>query len=602
MMRAAKGCSLLLSLKSGQAYPKGYEKPAQFSENPSIVPLCAAIGTRLLTIPSPRQSGTLLWEKDMRHFAVLRRYICDFGSRQDGNITIFSVYMALLVLIVSGAAVDIMRFEASRAVMQTTLDRAVLAAADLDQEQAPVAVVNDYLAKAGMSEVVTSVHIDQGLNYRTVTAEGLGWLDTIFLRLSGYDKLAPPALSVAEEKISNVEISLVLDVSGSMGSNYRIQNLRTAAKEFIDTVVKPYEEGSGLTTVSVVPYNATVNLGPSLAAHWTFDDLHDHSYCAIFPDNSFFATEILPTQELERLAHFDLYSSSESSTEISSPWCKTGEDSAVIVHSSDASRLKNHVNSLGANGNTAIDLGMKWGVALLDPAARPVVSALVEDGLVLPQAADRPAEYSNPEAIKFVVVMTDGQNTTEYDLKWHHKYGFSDVWIDDRGTSSKSDDRFSLLVRDQSGSSNDVYFWHRYEGSSWNYRYRNTPDGGANARRMTNVELFARFGTKAVARKLYRKPYYDNWISSSRYNDVYYAYEAIVGAGSADDRLSNICNAAKQAGIVVFAVAFEAPSAGQAALKDCASSAAHYFDVEGVEIAETFHAIARQINSLRLIQ
>ena len=51
-----------------------------------------------------------------------------FWSRQDGNITIFSVFMTLLVLLVTGAAVDIMRYESTRALMQTNMDRAVLAA------------------------------------------------------------------------------------------------------------------------------------------------------------------------------------------------------------------------------------------------------------------------------------------------------------------------------------------------------------------------------------------------------------------------------------------------------------------------------------------
>lgn len=53
---------------------------------------------------------------------------------------------------------------------------------------------------------------------------------------------------------------------------------------------------------------------------------------------------------------------------------------------------------------------------------------------------------------------------------------------------------------------------------------------------------------------------------------------------------------------MVFAIAFEAPEAGQDALRDCASSDSHYFAVEGIEITETFNAIARQINNLRLIQ
>lgn len=532
------------------------------------------------------------------------KHVCEgaktFRQQEDGNITVFSLFMIMLILAITGAAVDIMRSEAVRAQMQSTMDRAVLAAADLDQEQDPVDVVNDYMTKAGLESVLSSVSVDQGLNYRTVTASGHTVLQTVFLKMSGFDTLDTPAKSVAEEKISNVEISLVLDVSGSMGGS-RIANMKDAAQDFVDTVIQP--AGSpGLTTISLVPYNANVNLGETLSPYFNLEEVHDYSHCATFSDNAFNSAAINPGSELTRLGHFDLYSRNESSTQISSPWCPTGDTSAIIAHSADANVLKSHVTSLNAGGNTAIDLGMKWGVGLLDPAMRPAINEMASDGLITGEAAGRPAAYNDPEAIKFVVVMTDGQNTTQYDLKQHRKYGMSDVWIDDRGNSNASDDRFSLRVRDWSGTSNDIYFWERYENYSWNSRYRNTPDGGSNARRMSNAELFARFGTKAVARKMYLKPYYDGWVSRTTYYDVYYAYEATVNGSSADSRLSNICSAAKEEGIVIFSIAFEAPEAGQTALLDCASSPSHYFDVEGVEITETFNAIARQINSLRLVQ
>jgi len=551
------------------------------------------------TLVNPRKNCAVL--KGENAMIDIRANITRFSDDDSGNVTIFSVFMVVLILTITGASVDIMRFEAVRAKMQSTMDRAVLAAADLDQEQDPQAVVIDYMTKAGIEDVLGSVTVDQGLNYRTVTAQGTTDLNTIFLHMSGMDTLTAPALSAAEEKISNVEISVVLDVSGSMGGS-RIENMRDAAAEFIDTVIQDTGEGSGLTTVSLVPYNATVNLGTTVAEYFTLSNVHNYSNCVTFDAGDFNTVAITPTEELERLGHFDRYSTNQSSTAISGPWCKTGNTSAVMVHSSDRTALKNHINSLNAGGNTAIDLGVKWGVALLDPAANPAVSEMATDGLVTTDAATRPAAYTDPEAIKFVVVMTDGENTTQYDLKSHHKYGMSDVWIDDRGTSSKSDDRFSVMVRDWSGTSNDRYYWVRYNGYSSSYKYRSSIDGGGNAERMSNADLFARFGTRAAAQKFLLQPYYDGYVSYDDYYDMYYASEAIVNGSMADARLEDICDAAKAKGIVVFAIGFEAPQGGQDAMLNCASSPSHYFDVDGVEITETFHAIARQINSLRLIQ
>ena len=57
--------------------------------------------------------------------------------------------MFVLTLMLAGLAVDLMRYEASRVALQNTLDRATLAAAALNQDLDPEAVVRDYVAKAG---------------------------------------------------------------------------------------------------------------------------------------------------------------------------------------------------------------------------------------------------------------------------------------------------------------------------------------------------------------------------------------------------------------------------------------------------------------------
>ncbi|MDP4989686.1 MAG: hypothetical protein NWQ37_00535, partial [Marivita lacus] len=149
---------------------------------------------------------------------------------------------------------------------------------------------------------------------------------------------------------------------------------------------------------------------------------------------------------------------------------------------------------------------------------------------------------------------------------------------------------------------NDVYFRERFENSSFNNRYNNSPDGGNNARRMSNAEVFARWGTRAFGNKFFRQPYYDNYVSYNAYYNAYYSYVPIVNGDDADDRLSDICSQAREADVTIFAIGFEAPAQGQAAMRDCASSPAHYFPVDGLEISDAFKAIARTINQLRLTQ
>lgn len=182
-----------------------------------------------------------------------------FWRSEDGNSTIVCIYLCLAILLVTGGAIDVMRYEAVRTKMQHVLDRAVLAAADLDQEADPSAVVQDYAEKAGLGNALTGVTVEQGVNYRTVSATGRSDMDTLFMRMSGIDTLSAPGLSTAEEKIANVEISMVLDISGSMRDNNRMVNLKPAAKSFVDKVMT--EESEGVTTLNLVPYAGQVNPG-----------------------------------------------------------------------------------------------------------------------------------------------------------------------------------------------------------------------------------------------------------------------------------------------------------------------------------------------------
>ncbi len=65
------------------------------------------------------------------------------------------------------------------------------------------------------------------------------------------------------------------------------------------------------------------------------------------------------------------------------------------------------------------------------------------------------------------------------------------------------------------------------------------------------------------------------------------------------------CDLAKSASprpIIVYTIAFDAPSGAQKEMRKCASSPAHFFKADQSNISNTFKAIARQINQLRLTQ
>ncbi|MEX0365434.1 MAG: TadE/TadG family type IV pilus assembly protein, partial [Ruegeria sp.] len=59
--------------------------------------------------------------------------------------TINALFLFITILAITGLGVDLMRFERNRSILQYTVDRAVLAAADLDQTIPPQQVVEAYL-------------------------------------------------------------------------------------------------------------------------------------------------------------------------------------------------------------------------------------------------------------------------------------------------------------------------------------------------------------------------------------------------------------------------------------------------------------------------
>ncbi|WP_158454117.1 TadE/TadG family type IV pilus assembly protein [Octadecabacter temperatus] len=580
-------------------------------------------------------------------FRMLRR-------DEDGSIIIFSLMMFVLILWFGGMAVDLMRFETTRTKLQGTLDRAVLAAADLDQTLPPAEVCADYFAKAGMSQFLDTCIVDQGINYRVVTAVADAEMPLFFYDLPSVfsspfsaelSSLTVSGTSTAEERVTDVEVSLVLDVSGSMNSNSRIQNLRPAARDFVTTVLSNNTNApQGLITISIVPYSAVVNPGTLIEPYLNINRSHDESACLLFDDDEFETTELDLSATYDHVSHFDpsWYSDSNSASDgdnlIKYPWCHVGDHNAIIPHTTNESDLHDAIDDLEPYGNTAIDMGVKWAAALLDPSTNAIISGLAgQAGTGVPAiASPRPEEFGQSDILKVIVVMTDGQNTTQYDLVPTMKWDLSRIWFDrsPSGSGSPIDleevDYYSTSVQyagENTTSRTDDYFYWDISSSTIS-RSQRYPRGFANRDAYLNSGTIAEYdgigsGTmyddnmfnaswsdmmairvyNQIDRDWLRRAYIHEYISYNEYKEPEWGIDTgIVNSTEANARLSDICEAARDEGIVIYTVAFEAPSNGQTALRDCASTPSHYFDVQGSDISDAFAAIATNIRNLKLTQ
>ncbi len=543
-----------------------------------------------------------------------------FARDEDGALLVFGVYVFLLILMVGGIGIDMMRFERDRSELQYTLDRAVLAAADLDQVLEPEAVVQDYMDKAGLSQYLTSVTVDQGIAFRDVIATAEAEVTTQFMHMGGIDALDAPAASRAEERIGSVEISLILDVSGSMNSNSRLVNLKIAAKDFVDQMFDNTEEDK--LSISIIPYATQVSLPQEMFNEFNIQSVQNFSRCVNFTSSAFDTPAISTVDPLTGTMHFTPWNTTDfrdndpieyigqKGENNYTPVCEARDDREILPFSKSRTELKNFIDDFTARGNTSIDIGMKWGAAMLDPAFQPVVSNLVDGGHVDSAFSARPSAYTDGDTLKVVVLMTDGQNTSQYYIDSDYRTGNSDVWW------NEAEEEYSIYDEDTG-----LYYWKNYDDyrtSKWhdhpfgngtyercNYNYYSssgncygsttTKTEPGSAEHLSYGDLFAYSTLKWVRYNLM------DYVTND--HTWFYDVREYVNSTIKDNRTEDICNAAKANDVIVYTIGFEAPTRGQNVLKDCASSDSHFFDAVGRdEIVDAFSSIASSISKLRLTQ
>ncbi|MFT6604922.1 MAG: Flp pilus assembly protein TadG [Halocynthiibacter sp.] len=525
-----------------------------------------------------------------------------FGKDEAGSLIVFSLFIFVLILLAGGMAVDIMRFESDRTRVQNTTDRAILAAADLDQTVDAQTVVNDYFAKGGLAGYTPLVTDDtDDLTYSTVTATTNVAFQSMFMKHLGIDTLPLSAAGKAQERISEIEISLVLDISGSMDGSNRLTNMKIAAKDFVKTIYDSAETDT--VTMSIIPYNTQVNAGPEILSQFSRNFSHNYSHCLDFSSADFNETALDLTATYKQTLHFDPISEYGSwwggVTGVTPEWwpCEGTSASTILPFSADRNILNAKIESLIADGNTSIDLGIKWGAAMLDPAFQPVTSALsVGTGATVNGLfSDRPVSYSDNSTMKVIVVMTDGENTKQYYMDDAYSAGGSDVFVNPLNTSQIS------VFRKSSGCINGTTtncYWRKSTSSNSSGSMNTSPYGGASAVEYDYRDVFNRYTTNYVA-QMYR---WANNGSDSTYNFWDSAFYDYVDPSLKNTRMANICDAAKEKDIIIFTIGFEVDDGDAVYMENCASSESHFFRVAGTNLTTAFNEIANKISELRLVQ
>ncbi len=201
----------------------------------------------------------------------------------------------------------------------------------------------------------------------------------------------------------NLEVSVMLDVTGSMGQNSgtagvtKLQAMQTAAKNVVDTVVQTTQTPFS-SRVALAPFSAAVNVGGYFqtvtggapVSGWTsvveragaFNATNDPPSSALFPSE-----RIVHTSARSPLWYIANYEKARTTN--------TPVGATVVALSSDVAGLKSSIDAYSADGTTAGQIGTAWAWYLLSPSWSSVWTG-----------ASTPAPFSSSVS-KVAILMSD---------------------------------------------------------------------------------------------------------------------------------------------------------------------------------------------------
>ncbi len=521
------------------------------------------------------------------------KLLTEFRKDEHGGILAFYVVMFMLMMVGGGMSIDFMRQEIKREAMQDALDRGVLAAAGNAQtsisgvltdaqttaaENAATATVRSYITIAGFDPDAESVVISPTISATTqrVVASSSFSVDTYFLRLSGIDVLNSAARSGAAVGAQKIEISLVLDISGSMdtpvpgsnpdGTNFtRLEMLQDAAKQFsVDMLAG---DRSTYTSISIVPFSGQVSVSDILAAEYdnfgNSDRWHTYSNCLEFNASDYSTTAFGPNEARNQYQHFYITGQRGGANSGLDPelvsWCPASNMN-VLPLANDITKINALIDGLTPQAATNTWTGIKWGAALLDHSTQPIVSALTTkncttvtvDGVstqkceIDPEFSNRPVAFKpvggSSDTLKFLIVMADGENYEETIIPY-------DVYNQDEANSYSTQ------------GNADYYELNQVTG------------------------------------------WYGTWVQDSDGNWSRNANSIRTTANTGDTLMQNMCTAAKTNGIIVYTIGTDIALGSNASnqMRDCASTVGQFYSVSSDDLAGAFDGIVNAIQKLRLV-
>ena len=325
-----------------------------------------------------------------------------FQSDERGTIAIIFGLMAFVIFWCIGLAVDGGRAYSANSRIARAVDAASLAGArgmrlsGLDVAETKLLTIKyfriNYEATGGdWSQIqgTPDVRVDPAKGSVQIIVKAK--VPTTFGNFGGIDNIDIGKTSVAVFDSKDLEVSLQLDLTGSMNEpsgsgGSKLDALKSATQDFIDILI-PDAPTAQKVRIGLAPFDVGVNAGAYIKA--VDGNRASGSNCTF--------ERISPTYQATDDAPVGT-DALKISSDLGGKGCPTA---TVIAMSDDKIMLKNNVKTYKTGGSTAGHLGTAWAYYLLSP-----------NWATIWPAASKPTPYKDAGSQKIAVLMTDGDYNT----------------------------------------------------------------------------------------------------------------------------------------------------------------------------------------------
>lgn len=388
-----------------------------------------------------------------RHLKCFAAAAFRFARANGGNVAPIFALTSLPILASIGAAVDYSRAVRARTELQAAVDSTALMlsqdAASLTNAQLNTKAQSYFNALYTTNEVsgvtVTAAYTPNNGSGSTVTVTSQGNMQSDFMQVVGYPTMSLNVTGTSTWGNTKLRIAMALDNTGSMAQNNKMAALQGGANSLIDQL-SAGAASNGDVYISIVPFANEVNMGTSFKnsgyidwTNWSTNGSNEENYsCGSYNQSPSWqnnwqgtmrcGTSYNSTSNWNGCVMDRGPQNLASSTTAADDQTKTVPGSGTTLFPADQSsycpqpviplsynwsQLKQTVNNMSPNGSTnqAIGLHHAW--------------------LTLQQTApyNAPAENSNYNYVKAIILLSDGLNTQD---RWYGDGSSASTQVDDR--------------------------------------------------------------------------------------------------------------------------------------------------------------------------